>query len=509
MTLQSSGAISIQDLADEFGGTVPHLLTEYTRFSGLVPLSISGDFEYGWASTSANTTTSQTPINIYYRRNIYQTIYTAAELTAAGVLAGANFTSLKWYIYGAVPANNSILGMNIFLFHTTASNGSVAATPVTGTSKVTVYSDSSTTEFTLVETTGEKTINFGGGSSGTASSSFTWDGVNNICVESCTSQNQTNYTTAGTQRIVNGVTNGGRFSRTDSIGTSCGTTPSSVASYKVSTSMRWSLAINETVPIWTGFPPFPTISLSMYYGTFASYETPAPPPPDLRNSFYEISNRFLDSQAYMGSASDYNGPYDVGEVEVDYSGSARVYIGTKCHILGSTFYGDIPIAGIQIVNSSGTSVLASWIFNSSTGGTGSTWQTTTSLISGTSTLGFPITPATAATYIYSNISTSTNIGRFSWATSTSSSYTGAADGISSTYSSTLAPVGNATVPQSAGTYYAYRETSGAGRYSAVVMRSPTFTFTAGQKIRVIHALTGPTNANDQMNPDDSLFVAIY
>jgi hypothetical protein len=37
MTLPSSGAISIQNLVTEFGGSAPHALTEYYRGAGLVP----------------------------------------------------------------------------------------------------------------------------------------------------------------------------------------------------------------------------------------------------------------------------------------------------------------------------------------------------------------------------------------------------------------------------------------------------------------------------------------
>ena len=37
MTLPSSGAISIGDLASEFGGSAPHSLSEYYRGGGLVP----------------------------------------------------------------------------------------------------------------------------------------------------------------------------------------------------------------------------------------------------------------------------------------------------------------------------------------------------------------------------------------------------------------------------------------------------------------------------------------
>jgi len=37
MTLPSSGPLSIEDIANEFGGTVPHSLSEYYRGGGLVP----------------------------------------------------------------------------------------------------------------------------------------------------------------------------------------------------------------------------------------------------------------------------------------------------------------------------------------------------------------------------------------------------------------------------------------------------------------------------------------
>lgn len=234
---------------------------------------------------------------------------------------------------------------------------------------------------------------------------------------------------------------------------------------------------------------------------------------DITTSFYEISNRFINSQTYMSnSSSDYNGPYDVGQVQTDFSGTGRVYIGVKV-TASTTFYNDIPIAGVQVI--SGTTLVASWIFNTSTGGSGSGWQTYTSQIGGTSTQGFPVTPATASGYSYSNISSSST-GRFGWATSTGSSYTGAADGIGNTYklsanggSNTLAPVGDAQISQTTSTYYAYRETSGSTRYSGTVMRSPTYTFSGGEYIRVIHALTGPTSMASTMDGTDSLYVAVY
>ena len=238
---------------------------------------------------------------------------------------------------------------------------------------------------------------------------------------------------------------------------------------------------------------------------------PAPSGEDITTSFYEISNRFIASNTYMGGNSDYTGPYDVGEVQTDFSGTGRVYIGVKV-TAATTFYNDIPIAGVQVI--SGSTLVASWIFNTSSGGSGSGWQTATSQISGSSTQGFPVSPASASGYSYVNISTSTSTSRFTWASATSSSSTGAANGIANTYklsadggSNTLATVGNAQISQSSVTYYAYRETSGSTRYSGTLMRSPTYTFSGGEYIRVIHAVTGLSS--NQMDADDSLYVAVY
>lgn len=228
---------------------------------------------------------------------------------------------------------------------------------------------------------------------------------------------------------------------------------------------------------------------------------------DITTSFYEISNRFIDSRAYMGSTADYTGPYDVGEVQTDFTGSGRVYIGVKITASTNTFYNDVPIAGVQVLNSSGNSIIQSWIFWSSSGGSGSGWQTMNGEIAGTSTQGFPFTPAAASGYSYQNITTSASSTRFAWATSTSSSDTGAADGISSSYNTTIASVGNAQISQSNSTYYAYRESSSSTLYSGCAMRSPSITFSGGERIRVIHALTG--SSTNQMDPDDTLYVAVY
>ena len=185
-----------------------------------------GTFSYQFASASSNGIQAASHVNVYFRRNIFQSIYTAAELTANGATSGATFNNLRWAITGAVPAGNSARGLNIRLFHTTAENGATLATAIG--SKTTVYSVSDVTDVTQFESVGTALFNF--------SNTFTWDGTNNICIESCTAQNETNYTSAGTQRVFN-TTSGGRYSWSDSAGTSCSDTPVTTTAYKPSVEM--------------------------------------------------------------------------------------------------------------------------------------------------------------------------------------------------------------------------------------------------------------------------------
>ena len=173
---------------------------------------------------------------------------------------------------------------------------------------------------------------------------------------------------------------------------------------------------------------------------------------DIRTSFYEMSNRFLNSQTYMGNTSDYNGPYDVSEVQQSYSGTVRVYLAHKV-TASVTYFNDTPVAAVVHTNSSGT-IQNNWIFHSSAGGSGSGWQTRNGQVAGSSAkMNTYITPANAAGYAYQNLTLSTNVNRWSWTSATGSSYCGAAGGISS--STVNYPVGNAQIAQVGSSYYAF------------------------------------------------------
>ena len=218
--------------------------------------------------------------------------------------------------------------------------------------------------------------------------------------------------------------------------------------------------------------------------------------PDITSDFLEISNRFISAT----SSSDYTGAYDVSETEIGLSGSYRLYIGIK--ITSSvTFYNDICIAGVQVLNSS-NSVKETWIFNTTSG---DNWETHDEQLSGSSTSGFPITPSTASGKSYTTITTSSGVDKFSYASSTGSYYTGAAGGISGDTGTFT--VGNGKISQVGSANYLYREASGSTAYSGVVMQSPAITLASGDKIRVAHLMVGPSNY--QMNADDSLYLGAY
>lgn len=189
-----------------------------------------GTFSYEFSSGTSNGTQVQSPVNVYYRRNIFQTVYTSTELTNNGVISGSKFNKLRWYITGVVPSTNSARGLNIRLFHTTATDGTTVASPIDGESKITVYSVSDVTDVTQFESLGPAEFTF--------TTTFTWNGTNNICIESCTAQNETNWISAGTQRVFT-FTNGSRYNQTDNAGTSCGDTPDTIENFKPSVEMDW------------------------------------------------------------------------------------------------------------------------------------------------------------------------------------------------------------------------------------------------------------------------------
>jgi len=225
------------------------------------------------------------------------------------------------------------------------------------------------------------------------------------------------------------------------------------------------------------------------------------PPPvgvDVSTAFVNIGEFRVDDGAYTDTTSNYS----VSEIQVAASGSKRLYVAHKS-TAPTTWGGDAPIACIQVLNSAGTSVLHQYYFGNSGNPMG--WTTTPDGYSAGST-GVSITPASASSYSYSNITDNASPDTFGLATSTGSSLTGAADGIASPTGPML--LGNATIPQSGGTYYAYREASGSGSNEACFMRGPVISWTSGMRVRIAYIIGNAIADTHKQEVDDTLFIGI-
>lgn len=150
-------------------------------------------------------------------------------------LPETQFTSLSWYVTNAVDPDYSIRGFTVAIWHSTHTNNVIFPSTFTRT---TVYADTSTTEFTAAESTGELNIPFGGGdnSAVSKSNSWTWNGYRDIIIEVCTSQNQTNYSSTGAMRFQY-LPSGSRSFQTYSSGNSCGLTPTTSSSFSFATKL--------------------------------------------------------------------------------------------------------------------------------------------------------------------------------------------------------------------------------------------------------------------------------
>lgn len=220
---------------------------------------------------------------------------------------------------------------------------------------------------------------------------------------------------------------------------------------------------------------------------------------DIVSNFYEISNRYIVDS----TSSDYTGNYDVGEVQQGYAGSGRLYMILKC-TTQTTYRNDIAVAAVQVLNSNNV-VQQTWNWS---GATNQSWETHNTRIAGQSAkLDTYLSPSNVSSLSYQSITGGGNLQRIGMTTSTGSTYTGMADGIASG-TTTAYTVGNSTVAQSSGAYYLYGEVSGAARYSHVIARSPSYTFSAGDKIRVVHAVVTASNQISTATVDDSIWIGI-
>ena len=176
-----------------------------------------------------NTVTQAAPTNIYYRRQVSQFVYTAAELNAAGATVANVLSQIGFFITNE-PVN-AIPGYTIKIKHTNQTN---------------VNSALGTTGWTTVKNAFSYSPTPGGYDMIVLDTPFNWDGVQNLGVEICWSQVQPNYDPSGQVRIYT-ATNGYRYSRNDNAGSICGTSPATRVNYKPQAQLTF-----QTTATWNG-----------------------------------------------------------------------------------------------------------------------------------------------------------------------------------------------------------------------------------------------------------------
>jgi hypothetical protein len=180
---------------------------------------------------STNGNQSCSPVNIYYRRTVCQFVYTASELSAAGLNPGDVISQIGWFV--TQPPIYEIPDYTIKMKHVAVGNVSDDL----GLSGWTIVKN----PFTYMPVAGDwDMLPF--------TTNFVWNGTDNIGVELCWAQVQPNFNQSGQCRIYS-TTSGYRYSWTDDPGTSCGLTPLTVNSNKPQAKMVYTAGLLDDVGV--------------------------------------------------------------------------------------------------------------------------------------------------------------------------------------------------------------------------------------------------------------------
>ena len=147
--------------------------------------------------TSSTGTNEASPINVYYQSLHGQSVYTKAELNAAGVVGSVYISQLGFNITGL--PNKTMPNFVVRMKHTTAAD---VSNWIDNTNLVTVYTNASYT----VTTTGYNML--------TLSTPFLWNGTDNLLIDTAFGLIGS-YSSTGTVQYTS-TANGYRFTRSDS-----------------------------------------------------------------------------------------------------------------------------------------------------------------------------------------------------------------------------------------------------------------------------------------------------
>jgi len=186
----------------------------FSNWTGPITFTAANQVTIGGGTGNTNGTGSD-PIDDYYNSLRYQTVYTAAELTAAGLIPYNELTELGFSV--SEGTGTALLNYTIRIGHTTSSNSS---THITSGDLVTVRNAANYLP-TVVPAGEFDMIPF--------NTNFVWNGEDNIVIDICTGGDNPYSSPYGGVRS-HSMTNGSRFIRDDIPGSLCNTNTNSTNS---------------------------------------------------------------------------------------------------------------------------------------------------------------------------------------------------------------------------------------------------------------------------------------
>jgi len=282
------------------------------------------------------------PVNIYYRRQISQMIYTVAELNSAGIFLSGDINKIGFYIEN-VPMY-AIPGYTISMMHTVSTN---VITPINTVGIQTVKSP-----YTYLPTGSQWDMI-------SLDNPFNWNGTDNILIEICWSQITPTYDASGQCRVFSSV-DGYRYSRDDNAGDICGSTTNNILDVKPQ--IRFTFEENT---IWTG-------SFSNEWGNSLNWTSGVPDYsmdaiissnslnfPEINdsvvcNSLINESTVVMSSSGHLNLYGDFvnNGVFEDGEGKMSFRGDLVSSINNQ----GSLELYDLDINNSESVNVIGNEV---------------------------------------------------------------------------------------------------------------------------------------------------------
>lgn len=146
--------------------------TTATCYSGFDSLMVSGGLvsgSYGKIGTGISSNTTSTPFKRYWGGSKSQALYTPSELSALGLVAGSEISSIGWVALSGTPAAMANMNISIGLISSTLSSTNFSTSPSNM-----VFSSA-----TYTPSTGIGNLDFA------LSTPLVWDGTSHLLIETC------------------------------------------------------------------------------------------------------------------------------------------------------------------------------------------------------------------------------------------------------------------------------------------------------------------------------------